>query len=308
MLWFLLAVGAYLLFAIVAMGDKALLAGLLKTPETYAASVGFLGLVLLLGVPFFGFPVPENVWWIAMVAGASFIIALIPYYRGIKDFEVSRIVPATGGLVPIVTFLFVLFMLPAARSVDILTGIAFMVLVFGSVFLSKERGITFSGAVLRRAFLASFFFGGSFALLKVAYSLSSFWAGLLWYQFGSIGCAVVILLFSPTVRNDIKKFFDKKSKILRTSRAPLFFFGVQGVSAGASLLQSAAIYTAPPHYSAFVNALQGIQYVFIVLLGYFFSKYFAGAFREKITGSKIVGIILIMIGIVILTFKSGGTL
>ena len=295
------------MFAIVAMGDKALLVGPLKTPETYATSVGLLGTLLLLGIPFLGFPVPQGAWWIAMIAGASFIIALIPYYRGIRDFEVSRIVPATGGLVPIATFLFVFLMLPEARSIDILTGVAFVTLVFGLVLLSKEKGITFSGAVLLRAFLASLFFGGSFALLKVAYSLMSFWGGLLWYQLGSIACAVVIWMLSPVVRGDIRSFFGKKNEKAQRSRAPFLFFGVQGLSAGASLLQSAAIYVAPPRYSAFVNALQGVQYAFIVILGYLFSKYLAGAFREKITVNKIIGIVLIVVGVAILAFKSGGT-
>lgn len=308
MTWFFLAVGAYLLFAIVAMGDKALLAGPLKTPETYAASVGFLGTLLFLGIPFFGFPFPPNAWWIAMVAGASFIIALIPYYRGIRDFEVSRIVPATGGLVPIVTFLLLLFMLPEARTIDLPTGIAFFVLVLGSVLISKEKGITFSGAVLSRAFVASLFFGGSFALLKVAYTMTSFWSGLLWYQLGSIICATVIWMLSPTVREDIGFFFRKKKNTMQTSRVPFLFFGVQALSAGASLLQSAAIYVAPPNYSAFVNALQGVQYAFIVVLGHLFSKYFAGVFREKTTVNKVIGIVLIVAGVAILAFCSKGTL
>lgn len=308
MMWLFLAIGAYLLFAVVAMGDKALLAGPLKTPETYAASVGLLGILLLLGVPFLGFPIPHGAWWIALIAGASFIVALIPYFRGVRDFEVSRIVPATGGLVPIVTFLLLLFMLPEARSVDLLTGIAFAILVFGSVLISKERGITFSGAVLSRAFLASLFFGGSFALLKVAYSLTSFWGGLLWYQLGSIMCGAVIWIFSSTVRSDIKSFFQKKKDAIQTSRAPLLFFGVQALSAGASLLQSAAIYIAPPKYSAFVNALQGVQYVFIVALGYLFSKYFAGAFREKTTVNKVIGTIFIVAGVAVLAFRSEGAL
>lgn len=302
MLWLFLAIGAYFLFALVAMGDKALLGGPMKNPETYAASVGLLGVLLLLAAPFLGFPFPAGVWWIAMAGGASFIIALIPYFRGVRDFEVSRIVPATGGLVPIVTLLLLLAMLPDARSLGPRTLFAFIALVVGCVLLSRERGIRFSGAVFSRVALASLFFGGSFALLKVTYTLSSFWAGLLWYQLGMVACGLVLAALSPAVRSDLVLFMKPGRESVPVPRLAGLFFGVQAISAGASLLQSVAIYMAPPRYAAFVNALQGVQYIFILLLGLIFSRVFPHIFRERIHAGRLVGILCVVAGIVAIAF------
>lgn len=303
MLWFFLAVGCYFLFALVAMGDKALLGGPLKNPETYAASVGLLGVLLLLGIPFLGFPFPAGVWWIAMAGGASFIIALIPYYRGVRDFEVSRIVPATGGLVPVVTLLFLLVMLPDTRAFDTRTILAFATLVVGSVLVSRERGVRISGTVFSRAVFASLFFGGSFAFLKVAYSLGPFWPGLLWYQLGAFACGLTIAVLSPAVRNDLVSFLKPSADFAAPRRFAGLFLGVQAISAGASLLQSSAIYTAPARYAAFVNALQGVQYVFVVLFGLFFSRAFPHVFRERMHSGRLAGIFLVIAGIIVITLQ-----
>ncbi|MEK7512720.1 MAG: hypothetical protein AAB601_00795, partial [Patescibacteria group bacterium] len=141
MTWLSIAIVAYLLYALAAAGDKALLAGSFKNPATYATFVGVGGLIpFIILVIFIGVPLPSTAaLFAAVVSGALFIVALLPYYRGIQEFEVSRIVPATGGLVPFFTLLIGLLFLPQEENLSLVAITSFTLLIAGSVLLSRDR-------------------------------------------------------------------------------------------------------------------------------------------------------------------------
>ena len=109
MLWLIVIIVAYFLFAIVALGDKYLLAGP-PNPKSYSFYVGVLGGLVLVLIPFVGFSIPAFYQVLfCFLAGAMFIFALLGMFEGLEKFEASRIIPAVGGILPLFTFLLVYF-------------------------------------------------------------------------------------------------------------------------------------------------------------------------------------------------------
>jgi len=101
MLWLIVILSAYLLLAIVALGDKYLLAGP-PNPKSYSFYVGSLGALSLVLIPFVGFSIPEfNQIVLGLLAGAIFLFAQFWLFTGFEHFEASRVVPAIGGLLPL---------------------------------------------------------------------------------------------------------------------------------------------------------------------------------------------------------------
>lgn len=313
MIWLSLAVFAYLLLAVNSLGDKILLSGKVASPATYAFFVGFLGLGIVVATPFLGFPVPgHSAGFFAVLSGMLFIFALYPYYSGLKRYEASRIVPATGALVPLFAFVGIYAFVPGGRSIASIDMIAFALLIAGSVVVAKEKG----KSIFRKGFaisvFAAFLFGTSIAILKYAYLLQSFWSGILWSQIGGGAAACVLFLASRAVReNVIKKKEDKGNgeDMKKSPRTVALFLGNQACGAGGGLLQHIAVYLAPTAYASFVNAVQGVQYVFVFLLSAMLSRFAPHVLTESLSGKdvlqKTVAIVLICSGLILFVIRHG---
>ena len=108
MSWFTAAICSYLLLAIVALVDKYLLVGPIPNPKVYSFYVGMLGVLSLLLIPFVNFYIPDSRQIIlSLTAGIFFVLGLFWYYKALNIFEASRVIPAIGGLLPIVSFFLV---------------------------------------------------------------------------------------------------------------------------------------------------------------------------------------------------------
>ncbi len=309
MTWLSIAIVAYLLYALAAAGDKALLAGSFKNPATYATFVGVGGLIpFIILVIFIGVPLPSTAaLFAAVVSGALFIVALLPYYRGIQEFEVSRIVPATGGLVPFFTLLIGLLFLPQEENLSLVAITSFTLLIAGSVLLSRDRERRISARSFRLALFASSLFALSFVLLKYAYLLQPFWSGLLWVQVGSATMGLVFLATFRSVHEDVRRLFGgRKAEGGANRRTVGLFLATQGTAAAAAILQHAAFFLASATYFAFVNALQGTQYLFLFILALALSARYPHLFHEERSqgtiAQKLIGIFLVISGLVVLAF------
>jgi len=79
------------------------------------------------------------------------------------------------------------------------------------------------------------------------------------------------------------------------------------MGAGASILQNWAIFLAPLVYVAIINALQGINYAFLLVFIIFLSLKFPQILKEEISKKillqKIIAILLISAGLFLLTLK-----
>lgn len=301
MLWLLVAILAYFLFAIVALGDKYLLGEKIPNPKVYSFYVGLLGILALFLIPLgFSIPKPQEIL-LSIFAGALFIFALFFYYTGLRLFEASRIVPAIGGILPIFTFFLTFFLPLEKKTLTFPEVFAFILLIFGSILISLEKKRIIGGKSLQFAILVAFLFALAFISMKFVYNFQSFWSGFIWMRIGGF-FAAFFLLFSQEVRQEI---FQKR--ITFQKKTGIFFLSNQALGATGFIFQNWAIALASIIYLPLINALQGIQYAFLFIFATLISLKFPKIIKEKISKriiyQKIFAILLIIIGFFLLAFK-----
>jgi len=305
MTWLGVTIGAYAILGFVSVIDRYLLSGPLPNPRAYTFYVGSLGMLVFLLTPFFGLEIlPPKLMGIAFLSGFLFVAALFFLYSGLNKFEASRVVPAMGGLVPVFTLLFS-FLLLRGNGVAGGDWLAFLLLVSGSIIITVESGKKITLPSLKFASAAASFFALSFVLAKHVYLAASFWSPFVWMRAGGFIFAIGIFFFSTDLR---RMLFAKKTGEPKSRKGTaVIFLGNQILGAGGSVLQSVAIYLAPALYVAFVNALEGILYVFVLiytaLIAAFFPNLIREVFTKKTVIQKTVATALIAAGIAVLSLS-----
>ena len=137
-----------------------------------------------------------------------------------------------------------------------------------------------------------------------------FWNGFFWIKIGGVLMAITLFLYSKEIRNS---FFQRTYNFKEVKKKTIgFFLSVRISSAGANILQNWAVALVPVSYVAIVNALQGIQYVFLLAFAVLFSKIYSQwaksvGLKEIVSGrilfQKITAILLIIVGLIILSFN-----
>ncbi len=316
MLWLIITVFAYFILAIVCLADKYLLKEGIPNPKVFAFYVGILGVLALFIIPFAGFYVPGGGQVvISLLAGALSIYALFWFYKDLSLFEASRVVPTIGGLIPLFTFGLVYLFSLGKEVLSLREGIAFILLVCGSViitlpsriFAKRRHGKTKEEKPLNpKRFslpvLTAFLFSLSFVLTKYIYLEQTFWNGFIWRSIGGFLMAIIFFIFFPEIKKEI---FKKKIKIKK--KTVVIFLSNQTLSAGATILQNWAIALAPLAYVAIINALQGVQYVFLFVFAIFLSLKFPEILKEEISKriifQKVFAILSLCLGLAILVLK-----
>ena len=302
MTWLIVAILAYLILALVFLIDKYLLVQSIPDPKIYAFYIGILGFVVLLLVPFINFYLPTP--WealLAFISGASFIFGIFWFFKGLKLFESSRIVPAVGGILPIFTFLLIYIFSKGKETLNPVGFLAFILLLLGSFLITYQKNKKISLDSLRISIIAAFFLAISFVFAKYVYISSSFLVGLVWIRGGGILGALLFLL-NPSFRRGIFK-----EKIALQKKTALIFLSNQAAGGGGNILQNWAVALAPLSYVAFINALQGIQYLFLLIFAVFLSLRFPKILKEEISKEilfqKVIAILLIGGGLVLLSWR-----
>ena len=284
--------------------DKFLLSSKrIPSPFVYAFFIGGLGILALVLIPF-GVVIPSSAEIIrALVAGATFIIALVFFFAGLKENEASRVVPLTGAFVPGFTFVLAyVFLAERLGQTDIL---AFVALVIGGVLITIEPASSAGrhhgrGRALGYAYavIAAFIFAVSFVITKQVYLEQEFISGFVWSRVGGFLMALSFLLI-PSARHGILHQPRQKGS---AKTAALFFTG-QVAGALGFVFVNYAISLASV---SLVNAMQGVQYAFLLLMVIMLSKKFPRVLSERLTGTvlvqKIAAIILISAGIGLIAF------
>ena len=296
MSWITIVLAGHFLNALAFLMDKFLLAKKIPSPFIYAFFIGALGILGLVLIPF-GFSVPSGVEIArALIAGATFVIALVFFFAGLKENEASRVVPLTGGFVPAFTFVLAYFFL--AERLGMMEIAAFVALVAGGVLITIERGGHGSKRGYVYAVIAALIFAISFVITKQVYIEQEFISGFVWSRIGGFLMAMSFLLI-PSARNGILHQPKQKNQ---ASTAALFFTGQVAGALGFVLVN----YSISLASVSLVNAMQGAQYAFLLLMIILLAKKFPKIMSEKLTGAvlaqKIFAIILISIGIGLIAF------
>lgn len=299
-MWIIIVIIAHFLNAINYVIDKLLLNKFVRSPIVYAFMIGVLGMLAMGALPWAWYLPALSGFVIDLLAGAALILALLFFFKSLQIGETSRVVPLIGGLIPVFTFILsYIFLAERLTNKELL---AFILLLIGSVVISlMEGGSKKKREMIRWGYIygisAALLFAASFVLTKYAYIEQEFLSAFIWIRLGSF--LVVLLFLVP----------KKKRKMILTSfkgvsnKARFVFVGNQAIGAGAYVLLSYAISLASV---SLINALQGIQYVFLVVAMAILVKFFPKYFKEKITAGivvqKVFAIILIGAGLFFLAY------
>jgi len=300
MLWLIAAISAYLILSIVFTIDKYLLRISLPNPKVYTFYVGILGILILFLIPFVNFKIPQlSQIILSFFTGALYMFGLFWFYKGVKTFEVSRIVPAIGALIPLFSVLLIYMFSLGKEVLSPSEIISLFLLISGSVLITLEREKSITIQSFKVSIISAFLLSLSFVLTKFVFLKQSFWSGFILIKLGGV-LGGLIFLFNKEVRDILFRI----KNILPKKTTGIFLLN-QGMGAVANTLQNWAIALSPLIYVSFINALQGIQYAFLLIITVFLSLKFPKILKERIEINtlvqKIFAIFLILIGLAILS-------
>jgi uncharacterized membrane protein len=300
MSWIFLTIFANFLSALVSMTDKHIVSNTKLKPISYTFYSGIFQVLYILIIPILGFRTPDlKLLLLGILIGALFIFTLLVFYKALRIGEASRVVPTVGAAVPIFTASLAYIIL--GEQLTNWQFISFVFLVLGGILISskfsKGKMIAIKGVLI--AILAGFLFALYYTLMKLLYLNVGFIDGFLLIQIGGfIGSSLLLLS-----KNNRKEIFNVPSTIKKgTTRLIL---PAKLVAAFAALILNYAISIEGSKITV-INALQSVQYGFLLFLAILLSKKIPSLFHEQLSKSiitqKVISIVLISIGLYFLTF------
>lgn len=289
----IIAIFAYLVLAISTLFDKFLVTKTFKHPLSYAFWLGLLGLSAFLLLPFdFAVPQSLNEWMINLVAGAAFTLSILYYTRGLYTSDASIALPMVGSMSTILTGVLAFFLLG-----ERLTSIEFVAIaiLLGGFWILTTKKIGVEQEAIFYFVIAAVFFGISNVSMKLVLTTQPFISGLAFSRIGAAAVALLLLIF-PTVR----KAVIESKEVLTSKNILLTLFG-NGLGAAGMIGVWLAYRFASP---TVLNALQGVQYVFLALAAWLITHFWPKVISERIDARtlrrKAVGILVIIVGVVLL--------
>lgn len=329
MSWIIITISAYFLGALTIVLDKFILSGKKVTsPPVYSFYISLLGLGVAFIAPF-SFYVPSGIQIVvSLFSGTLFTFGILALYYAINKSEASRVAPVVGASIPVIAYLFSIFLFGEVLGRNQLLGLIF--LIFGGLLISFDLPLkiqpqnyrtlkkipilrlaaplffTESAGTCRRKFfigfeqslLAGILMSGAYVFFKFVYEEQSFINGFMWTRFGS-ALAIACFFLVPAWRHDIieslRGFRRPKSGNIRIGAIVILNKIVGGTS---SILLNYAFKLGSV---TLVNALVSSQYVFILVLAYGASLWHPKVFEEKLYfwdwAQKVAAIIIIAFGV-----------
>ncbi len=282
--WIYFTLIAYLLNAFVAVIDKQLLSQSITKPAGYAFWVAILSTPVLVLIPL-GVRWPHfDYFLISLSSGAAFFLGLVFLYKSLKPSDLSVIATKVGAWSALSTLVFSGIILK--EYLVSFHALAFAFLVIG-IFLLSYLG----KGTLRHSIFSGIFIGLSSVLIKLAFNQSDFINGFFWTRIGFVLVALTVV-FSKTIRTDILSFLEYSSQ---KSKSLLVLNKLLASMASVSLQYSIQLGSV-----ILVNALLGLQFVFIFLLAILLRRRIP-AIRENMQG-KVLLLKLCSVAIIALGF------
>lgn len=315
-MWLFATVGSYFINAGVYVADKFLLSKKIHSSITYAFFVGIWSIfnfVLLAFDPY----LPDLHWLlIELTAGGLFLFTMVFWYKALHQSEATRVVPIVGALVPIFSLVLSFAFLGETLDKDSLA--AFGILIAGGVLISvRNTKMHLPGKVVARledilgkiharylpvqrlifnSIVSAFFFSVYYVLMKYIYSNEPFIGSFVWSRLGTFLGVIFILLVPPW-----RELIVEHQRGIRTRKNIVFFLAVRLMAALAFITLNWAISLGSV---AMVNALQGTQFLFLILIVLVLSAKFPKILHEEVGRGvlvqKILGVALVSLGLYIL--------
>lgn len=302
-MWLPIAIIAYFSNAIAAIIDKILLEKAIPDPRIYAFLISIFGLFGILFAPFGISMISFKAFIVSIVIGASSVFSVWMLFAALKHQEASRVIPIVGGLQPIlILFLAQYFVGETLSNQELLAVFLF---VFGGILISYEVHESHEANAKSKKYLwyryaiaSGVGYGLFHVLSKYLYEQTTFVNGLVWPRLTTAFFGTLFLLL-PTFRTNLKALFKNKDKDQKKHGILLVIAQLCGASF--FVLINFAISIGPV---TIINAMQGVQYVFVFLIMVLLSHYWPKIIKENISRDiliqKFIAIILIIIGIVLI--------
>lgn len=316
-MWLFITIGAYFINAGVYVADKFLLSKKIHSSIAYAFYVGIWS-VFNAGLLFFWPWLPDaRELVLDLLAGFLFLVTLVFWYKALHQSEASRVVPIVGALVPIFSFIFSFVFL--GETLSRTQFLAFIVLICGGALISVKQtkiylyqkvinrfreiagdifgevpaGVRPTSRLLVNSVVAAIFFAAYYVLMKYIYLNQPFIGSFVWSRLGSFAGVLLILLVP-----DWRRLIVKQQQGAKTPKNLFFFLLVRLLAAAAFIMLNWAISLGSV---AMVNALQGVQYLFLFLIILIISSRFPKVLNEQLGGGvflqKLIGTVLVCLGL-----------
>lgn len=308
MTWILLATAGQFLNAIVAIADKYIVSDerVLPKPFVYAfysclvtggwIVIFFLGWIP--GLSDLGVPTLESVKTptiqvvgMAFLAAYTFFIALVSMYDALRRADASSTMPIIGSVSALSTFGLSYLFLDASLHDNFIIGI--VLLAVGTLLVAQTLPRV---NVIIQVFHSGLFFALHYITMKGLFQETSFEDGFFWSRIGFVLFTLSLLL--------IPAYFEKiKNQTVHTSRRAgvlvLFTKVIAGVAAF-MLLKATDLGDV-----SVVQALGGLQYVFILLIGLLFAQWLPETatdrdIRPQVFFRRVLYVVVILVGFVVL--------
>lgn len=308
MSWILLATGAQFINAIVAVVDKYIVTDEKRMPKPfvyafYTCLVTSFWLVIYLfgfipGLSNLGVPQLSNVMIptlevvaMSFFAAYTFFMAIVSLYGALKRGDTSDVMPVIGAVSAICTFGLSLFFLGAHSSPDFIWGI--LLLATGTFLVSHVR---FTSNIALAAVHSGLFFALHYIAMKGMFITTNFDDAFFWSRIALVLFALSWLLVPNYL--ELIKGQNKQT----TAKTSLMVFGNKIFAGVASFMLLKATDWGDV---AVVQALDGLKFVFILLIVLIFSRFLPESAREQDRSTKTVVrkflyVTIICIGFVIL--------
>ena len=310
--WFFIALIAYFLLAIANLIDKFLVEKVMGSARAYTFISCLMSSVVLVASPWFLSWPGLNGLFLDLFLGGVFAVALLLLYASLRRGEASRALVIIGGSTPVFSLPLSLLILGDRFSTNQLLAIIFLIIgLLIVVFLPGKNSsfwdkwfasLSLKDGYSRDSILLALGSGLAYALFfvgsKLAYEHQAFVSTFLWTRLGAV-LAAMLLLFSARARREIKNLFVKNPS---RGRNQGLVVGNQILGSAGFVLQNYAIYLGPV---AIINALQGMQYAWIIIIGAVLSVLRPGLLRENVSRRSLIqkgaAIFIISIGLYFLS-------
>lgn len=296
-MWLLVTVLAYAFNSLSLLINKFLLTKKIKNPSVYAIFTCLLMALSIFILPFDWRAPSGYEFFIEVLSGFLFGLGVYFMFLALKAGETSRIIPIIGGVQPLIVLPLAWFWLGEAVGPRFL--FALLLIVIGTVLISYG-----GGKIERRAYfwavLSAIFFAVSIVTLKDAFnSQASFVTPFVLSRLGCILLGLILLIWPKNWRDVIHELKEPQKQ------SGSLFVASQIFGALASILLNLA-FAISIGMTALINALQGLQYIFLFIALFILTVFFPKIIKEDITPKvliqKITATTLIILGLVLITF------
>lgn len=309
-LWIGLVLGAQLIYASVSLIEKFIVSSKrVSRPVVMAFYVGILSsltiFVFLFGwipLPFENISVPSfsnvhilssTVGILSFLSGITFIGALVALYSSFVSADASDVIPITNSTSAVLILILSFYVLDTSISHNFLWG--FLFLVVGTFLIARFR---FTKKIIGLTILSGILFGTNLIFMKLLFMETNFDNAFFWSRLGIVVSAL-ILLFLPDYRQK-KKIKKEDIKVSHKSVLPVLI-SLKILAGIGSFMILKAVELGDV---AIVQALAGLQFVFLLLFSIFFGHKTSVHFGENVTHKdriqKLVSIGIIVVGFFLL--------